>query len=331
MTERLAIRTRRVPDVPIVAARAWIRGGARVETVPGTSFITGRALEEGTGRHDWQSLADFVESRGINLITAGSYESLGIAIDAMAGLWTEVIDLLAELVFDATFPADRIDWLTRQAAAELEAMDDQPEAKTVRVFLDQLYHPHPYARVLQGDLDSLARIDRDLCRHHLDSALDHGVLVVVVGDIDEELVRQRLDGAFDRLRGPATPLPSVPPPGASLEPRRFVEVGNGDQAHLFLGQRTIPRTHPDRFALAALAVILGAGAGVAGRLPTRIREREGLAYTVDVSTAAGAGHDPGRFSVYLGTAPKNLDHAERAVRDELDRVLQHGVTDAELD
>ena len=87
----------------------------------------------------------------------------------------------------------------------------------------------------------------------------------------------------------------------------------GDQAHLYAGCLTVPRAHPDRHALDLLGVVLGSGAGLTGRLPERVREREGLAYSVQVQTLAGAGLDRGRLVVYVGTSPATLEQAERSV------------------
>ena len=44
----LDLRVRRVPGVPVVAVRVWLRGGARAEAHPGISWAAGRLLTEGT-------------------------------------------------------------------------------------------------------------------------------------------------------------------------------------------------------------------------------------------------------------------------------------------
>jgi zinc protease len=76
--------------------------------------------------------------------------------------------------------------------------------------------------------------------------------------------------------------------------------------------------------------VLGSGSGLTARIPYRIREQEGLAYVVGAETVAGAGLDPGRLLVYVGTAPENLSRTEQAVREELSRLLESGITDQEM-
>jgi zinc protease len=102
------------------------------------------------------------------------------------------------------------------------------------------------------------------------------------------------------------------------------------QAHLYLGHLTIERRHDDFEALEAAAVVLGAGAGLTGRIPERIREREGLAYTATAQTAAGAGFDPGRLVVYVGTGADTVEAAEVAAREELARLVADGPSEGEV-
>ncbi len=70
---------------------------------------------------------------------------------------------------------------------------------------------------------------------------------------------------------------------------------------------------------------------MSGRLPERIREREGLAYACDVQVATGAGLEPGRLVAYAGTSPATVEQAERAMREELVRLVDDGIEQAELE
>ncbi|HEX4951770.1 MAG TPA: pitrilysin family protein [Thermoanaerobaculia bacterium] len=325
----LRVRVRRVPGAPVVALRVMVGGGARVEEVPGQALITGRMLAEGTRRRDWRRLAEDLESRGMILQTSGSTEAVGIALDALAPDLERALDWAAEILFEPAFAPDRCDWVRRQAAAELESLADQPEVLTAWGFQEQLYTPHPRARPLHGDAASLARLTTEDCSSFLAAGLARGLLVTLTGDLDEEEAADRVAAVFARAAGAAA-SPAEPPEPQGGGPRREVRLRGGDQAHLYLGHLTVPRTHPEYTALEVLAVILGAGSGLAGRVPTRIREREGLAYSTFAQTVAGAGLDPGRFMAYVGTGPENLDQAEASVRDELARLLAAGVTEPEV-
>ncbi len=257
---------------------------------------------------------------------------MGIALDALAEDAELAMDWLAELILEPAFDEQRLHWIRQQAAAELEGLLDQPDFRTGRAFLQQLYHPHPYSRPLQGSREDLERIQPADCRSFYQQAQAWGGCLVVIGDIDESAALQRLqDRLTTGLPDQGSERPEAPSIEGSEDLRRELVVGGRDQAHLFLGHLTVPRAHPDRIPLELAGVMLGAGPGMAGRLPFRIREQEGLAYSVDVSAAAGAGLEAGRFTVYVATSPDQVPQAERAAREELARALDEGFSDDEFE
>jgi len=327
----LRVRCRRVEGAPVVALRVWVRAGARIEERPGLALLTGRLLSEGSRRRGWRQIAEDAEDRGMVLSSFGTFECHGVAIDALATDWELALDWAAELMREPSFAADRCDWLARQAAAELESLADQPEVKTAWSFLDQLYAPHPRSRPIQGDEASLLAVTPGDCAAFHQRALSHGVMVTVAGAIEEDAVAARLADLFAGLPPPAAPPPEPPAPAGRPLARREVATDAEDQAYLYVGHLTVPRRHPDFAALEALAVILGSGAGLTGRIPHRIREREGLAYSAHAQTAAGAGTDPGRLVASVGTSPDTVEQALAGVVEEIGRLVEGGIEDAELD
>ena len=53
----------------------------------------------------------------------------------------------------------------------------------------------------------------------------------------------------------------------------------------------------------------GRGAGFTARIPQRLRDEMGLAYTTFASITMTAGLDPGRFIAFIGTSPENMNSA----------------------
>jgi zinc protease len=312
--------------------RAWVRAGARAERFPGQALVTGRLLAEGTLRRDWRRIADEADARGMILESFSTFECHGVSVDALAEDWEQALLWTAELLFEPAFAEDRCAWIARQAAAELEGLADQPEIKTSWGFLEQLYAPHPRSRPLQGNAESLLRLTPEDCAGFHRRALGNGILVTVAGVVDEEAVESRLQELFaGRLPQGEELLPEPPAPIGLPERVRQVATEAEDQAHLYIGHVTVPRHHPDYTALEVLAVILGSGAGLTGRIPTRIREQEGLAYSAYAQTISGAGVDPGRLVAYVGTSPDTVEKARLGVSEEIARVVEDGVTEAEVE
>lgn len=326
---RLRLAALRVPGAGVVAARAWLRGGARIEPLPGLSLLCGRMLVEGTARRTWREIAEQAEARGVSLGAFATAEVHGITVDALADDAGLALMWLAELVLEPGFDRARFELLRDQTLGELRSLADRPEVITGWAFRDQLYHPHPLASPSQGTPESLDRLTPDDCLRFHGDALARGGVVAVAGDIDEQAVLADLERFFEGFAGAAVE-PAAAAAAAESEPpaprgrsRRRVEVATGsrEQAHVYAGHFTVDRRHPDLPELRALGILLGSD-GLAGLIPNRIREQEGLAYATHVDLLAGAGTDPGALSVYLGT---HADHVERGlelVRDSLVQVLE---------
>lgn len=332
-SSRLRLRVRRVEGAPIVALRVLLPGGARRESIPGQALLTGRMLAEGTTGRDFAAISADAEARGMILSSFGGYEGHGLALDGLVTDWRRALDWAAELVFESAFPETRLRWLARQAAAELEAQADEADVLTGREHMAQLWAPHPRSRPLQGDAASLERLQPSNCRDFHRAALSAGLLVSIAGDLSGEEVRAHAFssfGAASEVEAHVPPFAVPADPASSPEPRRELRTHARDQAHLYLSHLTVSRAHPDYPALELAGVLLGAGSGLAGRIPQRIRDREGLAYTAMADAVAGASLDSGRLAVYVGTSPATVAAAEAAARDELARFVAEPIEALEL-
>ena len=109
-------------------------------------------------------------------------------------------------------------------------------------------------------------------------------------------------------------------------PSLFIQKKKTDQTHMLLGVRAFDMFHPDRYALAVLATILGSG--MSSRLFIQVRERRGLAY--NVHTSVEAYRDAGYLATQCGVEHGNLEETIRVILDEYRNIATHLVTDQEL-
>ena len=189
---------------------------------------------------------------------------------------------------------------------------------------------NPRSRPLQGTPQDLASLSATDCAAFHRQGLAQGLIVTVAGRIESGRTRTVAESLFQGVSSQALPMADVPSPTGLDEARREVSTGSADQAHFYAGHLTVQANHEAVPALELVSVVLGSGPGLTARIPFRIREQEGLAYVVGAETVAGAGLDPGRLMVYVGTAPENLSRTEEAVREELSRLLDSGITKQEM-
>ena len=100
-----------------------------------------------------------------------------------------------------------------------------------------------------------------------------------------------------------------------------------EQANLVLGCEGLSRTDERRFALGVLNAALGGG--MSSRLFQEVREKRGLAYSVYSFASQHA--DTGLWGIYVGCLPSKADEVLSICAAEVAKVVETGLTDAELD
>jgi len=94
-----------------------------------------------------------------------------------------------------------------------------------------------------------------------------------------------------------------------------------------LGCEGLSRTDDRRFSLGVLNAALGGG--MSSRLFQEVREKRGLAYSVYSFASQHA--DTGLWGVYVGCLPSKADEVLSIVSAEVAKVVESGLTDAELE
>ena len=117
---------------------------------------------------------------------------------------------------------------------------------------------------------------------------------------------------------PASSFPQSAMPTASQEHH---------QAHVMLGSKAYSYDDERRLPLYLLNNLLG-GPGMNARLNLSLREKNGLVYTVESSMVSYS--DTGCWSVYFGCDHHDVKRCLRLVHRELDKVMQHPLTERQL-
>jgi zinc protease len=87
---------------------------------------------------------------------------------------------------------------------------------------------------------------------------------------------------------------------------------------------------PDYPALVIGNYMLGGGF-LNSRLATRIRVKDGLSYGVGSSLSAKSNEEDGQFQAFAIAAPQNVAKVEAAFKEEMQKALDSGFTQKELD
>ena len=150
-------------------------------------------------------------------------------------------------------------------------------------FEDLLFKDSGLGHNILGSADDLRAFDSELCREYLTANFTVDNMVVFYsGSLSAAVVSRSIERNFSSLPSACRRKKRiVPPPTAFFD--RAVNLGN-HQANTVTGSRIPSMYSPERHSFALLANILG-GPGMNSLLNVELRERRGLVYAVEASTA----------------------------------------------
>jgi predicted Zn-dependent peptidase len=318
--------TEALPLSRSVTTGFWVGVGARDEApaVAGASHFLEHLLFKGTESRTAAQIAEAVDAVGgeMNAFTAQEYTAYYTRLPA--GQLVLGLDILCDVLWAPAFRPHEIEAERQVILEEIAMEEDTPDDRVITLLGEALFPGHPLGREVLGSRASIAAMDRDDIRGFHDTWYRPANLVVAVaGAITHDEV---VDGVTRRLAG--IEGGRAPERHAPFEPPRAVEVlrHRGEQVHLAVGMRALPKGDDDRFALEIANVVLGGG--MSSRLFQTIREERGLAYSVYSYPVSYT--DCGALVVYAGTAPARLAEVHGLVMSELDRLLEDGITESEL-
>jgi zinc protease len=203
--------------------------------------------------------------------------------------------------------------------------------------LQRQLNPYPpddvrYVPTLEESIARLDAVMRDQVEKlYRDQVGAQAGELAVVGDFDPAATLQQVEGivkgwtvlvAYRRIERPAQ---------AGVAGAR-VEIPTPDKASAtYLAGHTMPLTDGDAdYAALELANFLFGGGDMSSRLGERVREKEGLSYGVMSHFTADARDKAAQFMMYAICNPANMDKVDKAVAEELDKLLKVGTDSAEV-
>ncbi len=240
--------------------------------------------------------------------------------------WETALDIVSDLFLNAKIEEEEIKREKGPVLQELNMYEDMPPRHINDLWELHLYGDTPLGWEIIGTKENLHRFTRrDFMKYLARGYVAENVVVGVAGKVDPKKVLSAIKKHFAGIRtGKKPTFKKVKE--AQSKPGVFVQNKKTDQSHLIIGVRAYPMNHPDRYALAVLATVLGGG--MSSRLWLAVRERRGLAYRV--TTGVETYHDAGYLATQSGVEHENLEETIRVILDEYRKIREEKVGADEL-
>ena len=328
LSNGLRLLVREDARLPLVYLDAVFRGGLLAETPEdnGLTKLLSKVLLKGTTRRTAEQLAEEVESVGGSIGSEAGNNSFSISLELMQPDLELGLDVLADVLLNATLPEAVIEREKAVQLASIKSEDEHLTSVARNLLRATLFEGHPYALRSSGSPETVPTLDREaLGAFRRKYLVARNGVIAVFGNVDAEAVRAQVEKLLAEMPVGETALTELPEPKKLTGSRLVEKHEDKEQAVLMVGYAGVSISNKDRYAL---ELIDEASSDLGSRFFIRIREELGLAYFVGSSQMVGLA--PGLFTFYVGTDPLKVEQVRAAFADEIAKLAADGLTQEEL-
>ena len=321
---------------PVIASMVWYRAGSMDELngTTGVAHVLEHMMFKGTREMAPGEFSRLIARAGgrdnafTNKDSTVYHQQLHKSQLALA-LRLEA-DRMANLILSA-------DSFSREIRVVMEERrlrtDDQPKALVWETFSAAAYQAHPYRWPVVGWMNDLENMRVEDARDWYNRwYAPNNATLVVVGDVTPEQVFAEAEKYFGPIASRALPIrkPQLEPPQRGI--RRVVVKAPAELPYLLMGWHAPGLRDVDKdwepYALEMLAAVLDGSD--AARLDRELVRGQRLALQAGASYD-GVNRGPGMFVMDGTPAPgKTVDELEQALRSQIRRIVEQGVSEEEL-
>ena len=295
-----------------------INAGSRDEETHehGLAHFTEHMFFKGTKKRKSFHIFSRIEDAGGELNAYTNKEETAIHTSFLKDDYERTMELLSDIILNSTFPEKEMQKEKDVIIDEINSYLDSPAELIFDEFDEQIFNGSSIGRSILGNPETIKSFTQnDICQFIAKNYIASEMAVFSVGNISNVHIIKLFEKYFgsynsagyrERIKTKQTYKPST-----------VTKQKDTFQNHCILGTRAYSITHEKRLGMYLLNNILG-GQCLNSRLNLALRERNGLAYTVESNYVPYS--DTGIFSVYFATDKKYHEKCLSVIFKETDKL-----------
>jgi predicted Zn-dependent peptidase len=323
------IRLLHVPSASAIShACIIINSGSRDESEEkaGLAHFIEHLIFKRTKKRNTSQILNRLESVGADLNAYTTKEYTCIHASFLNPYLDRTLELFNDIVFHSTFPEDEMEKEKSVILDEIASYLDQPEEAIYDDFEDLVFSGHSLGRNILGSTESVSKItQKDIHQFIKQNYHTDHIVVAVLGNYSLNKVIKTGSKYYSEIQANLYTATRTAPEKVAV----VKEVLNKpiQQAHAVLGTQAYSLHHPYKTGLLLLNNLLG-GTGMSSILNLEIREKYGIAYTIE--TGYSPLSDTGIFTLYFGTDKEKLDKAWGLIFKEFKKIKDKPLSEIQL-
>ena len=309
----------KIPYVQSVAIGIWVKAGAVNEEAryAGVSHYIEHMMFKGTETRSAREIAADIDKIGGQMNAFTGKEATCYYVKVLRENFEKGAEVLLDMLNHSVFDKEEMKKERQVICEEIKMTQDQPDDLAHDTIGEMMFSGDPLGNSIIGTPTSLNRISRRVLTEYKDAQYTRdSIVVAVAGNLDEDAVCASLRAEKSVPVRQETPY----------ERKCRVLVKDIQQSHLCLATRAIALDDSRYYAFSILNNVMGGS--MSSRLFQNIREEKGLAYSVYSMLSAYSTN--GYYTIYAGVSHDKIHRAIDGIREELEVLGRHGITEEEL-
>lgn len=294
-------------------------------------------MTRGTKGLSRQELQDQLDGYKAKLSASGTAGLASFDIETRREYLPAVLGIVKQVLREPTLAESELELIRNQRLSGYEQQLTDPTS-LAKVALTQVINAKyarddvRYSATVEEEIENWKKVSpADVARLYADYLNGTHGEIAIVGDFDIEEIQQVL---VDLLQGWESKISfeRIPRTGDVQVEGKIHEILTPDKENAtYLAGAVLPmsESNPDYLSLVMGNYILGSS-GLASRLGDRVRQEEGLSYSVGSIFRGSPIDERTTLMVYAITNPDNMEKVKSAIREELEKLIADGVTPEEL-
>lgn len=305
-----------------------INAGSRDEKLQksGLAHFIEHLLFKRTEKRNTNQILNRLELVGADLNAYTTKEYTCIHASFLNPHLERTLDLFEDLVFHSIFPEDEMAKETEIILDEIASYQDQPDEAISDDFDDLIFDGHTLGRNILGTPESVQAFkQQDIFDFIQSNYRTNEIIVGISGHYDFKKLIHKVDHFFGKTAR-NTPAHHRENLNHYIVQKKYLKKPI-NQTHCVIGTRSYSVHSPHKIGFLLLNNLLG-GPGMSARLNLEIREKHGIAYSIESNYTPLS--DTGIFSIYFGTDAEKTEKALKLIHRELKKLRDRALGTIQL-
>jgi len=307
----------------------WVSAGSRneKEIISGITHLIEHLIFKGTNKRSGKDIAIEFDMVGAEFNGFTDKENCCIYADFIDTYIDKCTDLLFDILLNPSFLAEHIETEKKVVIEEIKMIEDNPSEDIINYFYKEVFNGHPLSLPVLGTKDSVIKIKRPSILEYFREEFDISRLVVsAAGNVKHKDLVEKVRKYADKSKGSKkvrylNKIKLIQNKGI-----RKIPSSKTDSVHMCFGGTGCGRNNKDKYPISLFTNLLGGS--MSSRLFQRIREDEGLAYSIFSSNIQYL--DTGIIIIYASVSPGNAERVLELIKDEITNISKYGVEESEF-